>query len=169
MKLYNRALCGAIMSTWAVLAYAPAMAASDYLLEIEDYAGPGKPATIEVQSWSWGATNAGATAMGAMTADKRMHKPVTLTSPLATDGQVMVMSPRDSSSGMATGKSACATGKHFTKVTLTARTQSWILSDVTLTDCAADGMTLSYKSVQPAPPAVGGAKIGKSRSNIQNN
>lgn len=115
----------------------PALAASDYLLQIEDYAGPGKPATIELESWSFGATN-----------------------PSRAAGSVSVVTARDAGSGMATGRRACATGRHFPKAVLSNAKESWTLNHVTISGCPAGGMSLSYASA---------AKVTKTRSNIQNN
>ena len=63
----------------ALLSAAPAIAASDYLLEIEGIAGESTtPSTVSVDSWSFGTCNAGQCST--------------------------IVSPRDSSTGMATGK-----------------------------------------------------------------
>ncbi|MEO7914364.1 MAG: hypothetical protein ABIR23_03245 [Novosphingobium sp.] len=146
----------------------PAFASSDYLLEIDDYAETGKPVTIEVQSWSWGASNPSSIGSSGMSAGRRMHKP-RLAQPLAAGGSVSVVTAREAGSGMATGRRSCATGKHFPKATLTNKTQTWLLKDVVVTTCADDGMTLDYATAEAVSPATDDAKITKSRSNIQNN
>src|SRR5512141_858295 len=74
-----KSLC--VLSTLPLLAIAPtAWAASDYLLEIDGVAGEAS-ASVEVLSWSWGATN-----------------------PSAATAQNRVVSPRDASAGQASGR-----------------------------------------------------------------
>ena len=154
-----------------VLTAAPARAAqSDYFLTIDDIAADGSvlPATtIELASWSFGASNPTSVGSSGMSAGRSAAP---LTAPPPFDGLVTVVTARERGSGMATGRRSCAAGKHFPKATLTHRRQSWVLQEVIVSNCAADGMTLSYRSATPVvAPAEDGAKIGKSRSNIQNN
>ena len=91
------------------------------------------------------------------------HPHVRLDSPLPENGQVSVVTARDAGSGMASGRSACATGKHFPKATLSLRDQRWTLTDVMVSSCASDGMTLSYRTAQvaaPPPEAAAGLRPG---------
>lgn len=79
----------------------PALAASDYYLKFDDVKGESaaKGETIEVLSWSWGATqsgSAGPTKGGGM--GKVAAAPATPAAPVAA--------PRDAMSGMASGKRA---------------------------------------------------------------
>ena len=159
------------IAAFSVLTVAPAHAAqSDYLLTIDDVAADGSvvpSTTIELASWSFGASNPTSVGSSGMSAGRSAAP---LTTPPLVDGQVTVVTARERGSGMATGRMGCATGKHFPKATLTNRRQSWVLQEVIVSSCAADGMTLSYRSATAVvPPPENGAKIGKSRSNIQNN
>lgn len=162
MKASHREILGCLGAGLTLLVCLPALAASDYLLEIDDYAGPGKQIAIELQSWSWGASNPTSVGSGGMSSGR-------LTSPVLRDGQVAVVTAREAGTGVATGKGSCAAGKHFPKATLTNRRQSWILTEVMISACATDGMTLSYKTAQIGSSVTEDAKITKSRSNIQNN
>jgi type VI protein secretion system component Hcp len=85
-----------------LLAAAPVLAASDYLLQLDPVKGEGRvaaaPQSIEVESFSWGASNAATTATGSGAgAGKVNMQDLSITSAHA---------PRDASSGMATGKRA---------------------------------------------------------------
>jgi len=87
-----------------LMAAAPAMAASDYLLQLDPVKGEGKdaaaPQSIEVESFSWGVSNASSTAMGGGAgAGKVNMQDLSVTS---------VQAPRDVSTGMATGKRTAA-------------------------------------------------------------
>jgi hypothetical protein len=83
-----------------LIAAQPAHAASDYLLEIEGVAGEAAGA-IEVNSWSWGASNPTSVGSGGMSAGR-------------------VVSPRDAASGQSTGRSA----QGDVRVTASQNTQS---------------------------------------------
>ena len=80
---------------------APALAASDYLLELDTIKGESKAATtqsIELESFSWGASNAGAAAAGSGGGSGKVSvQDISMTRAAA---------PRDASSGMASGKRA---------------------------------------------------------------
>jgi hypothetical protein len=85
-----------------LMASAPALAASDYLLQLDAVKGEGKdqaaPQSIEVESFSWGASNAVSAATGGGAgAGKVSMQDLSYTSARA---------PRDVSTGMATGKRA---------------------------------------------------------------
>lgn len=82
-----------------LIAAAPVLAASDYLLQLDTVDGEGKvPQNIEVESFSWGVSNsASAPTDGGAGAGKVNVQDLSVTS---------VQAPRDASSGMATGKRA---------------------------------------------------------------
>jgi len=92
--------------TGCLLAATPALAASDYLLQLDgvkgDSATKGRPATIEISSWSWGASNPTSVGSTGMSAGKVSVQDISvMSSPAATTG---VVSPRDAASGQASGK-----------------------------------------------------------------
>lgn len=113
-----------------------AYAASDYLLELGDVKGESKTkfgggggggsgGQIEVQSFSWGASNPTSVGSSGMSAGKAAAAPP------AGPGTVVV------TTAGATAK--CATGKHFANAVLTARTGKYTLEDVTVTACNVHG------------------------------
>jgi hypothetical protein len=118
-----------------------ALASADYYLEIKGTKGERR--TVQVQSFSWGATNS----------DSVRRE----TSPPEHHGVLQVVTAREAGSGMATGRTACAAGTHLPQATLRGPAGSWVLEGVEITACPAQGMSLSY------------ARATKSRSNIQNN
>jgi hypothetical protein len=145
----------------------PALAASDYLLQLDTVKGEATAATqsIEVESFSWGTSNAGAAATSrgggkvnvqdiSMT---KAHAPRDASTgmasgkraaPEAAAGQTAVTPPkvgdvasfavviRESPTKSSTGKSGgCATGKHFSNAVLVAHGQRSELADVVGTSC----------------------------------
>ena len=79
---------------------APALAASDYLLQLDTVKGEATAGTqsIEVESFSWGASNAGAAAASSGGGKGKVSvQDISMTKAAA---------PRDASSGMASGKRA---------------------------------------------------------------
>jgi type VI secretion system secreted protein Hcp len=98
-KLRNFAAVSSLL-----MAAAPVLAASDYLLQLDGVKGEGKDTaaaqTIEVESFSWGASNAGSAATGSGAGAGKVNvQDLSYTS---------VQAPRDASSGMATGKRSAA-------------------------------------------------------------
>jgi hypothetical protein len=86
--------------TSLLLGAAPAMAASDYLLQLDSAKGDAAPQTIDVQSFSWGVSNSGhAVAASGAGAGKVNVQDISLTS---------VQSPRDVATGQASGKRVAA-------------------------------------------------------------
>lgn len=85
--------------TSLLMAAAPAMAASDYLLQLDPVKGEGKdvaaPQSIEVDSFSWGVSNSSTTPPSSSAGKVNMQ-----------DLSVMAAAPRESSTGVATGKRA---------------------------------------------------------------
>lgn len=165
MKRSHRAVAVVTAASFALLSAAQTLAASDYLLKLDDIKGEVTTSTtIELASWSFGASNPTSVGSSGMSSGRRMHHPhVRLDSPLPENGQVSVVTARDAGSGMASGRSACATGKHFPKATLSLRDQRWTLTDVMVSSCASDGMTLSYRTAQvaaPPPEAAAGLRPG---------
>jgi hypothetical protein len=116
------------------------------LLELDDVAGEvTTKTTIELASWSFGASNPTSVGSSGMSSG-RMQRPPPLAIPPAENGVVNIVSPRDAATGMATGRSACAMGKHFPTATLRHGSQRWTLTDVVVSACASDGMSLTYRT-----------------------
>jgi type VI protein secretion system component Hcp len=161
---------------WAV-STGLAFAAADYFLKIDGIDGESSSApNVEVQSFSWGASNPSSVGSSGMSAGKVNVQDLSITTASA---------PRDAASGQATGRRsatstaaavsaapvvaepksgemasfsvavresptlsstggsslarACASGKHFPSVTLTARGISYTLQDVAISSCTVSG------------------------------
>ena len=84
-----------------LMAASPAFAASDYLLQLDPVKGESMetaaPQNIEVESFSWGVSNASSTSTGSGAGAGKVN---------VQDLSVMKAAPRDAMSGMATGKRA---------------------------------------------------------------
>lgn len=171
MKLAHRAFTAATAAAFALLGAAPAMAASDYLLRLDDIKdGVTTSTTVELASWSLGASNPTSIGSSGMSSGRRMHNPVRLEYPSADSGQVSVVTTaRERGSGMATGRNACATGKHFPTAILTRRSEAWMLSDVTVSSCAADGMSFTYRTAQAVTATATQSADGRFSWNLKEN
>lgn len=156
----QKTVLAALMATGVLTATVPAFAASDYLLKFEGVEGEAAPATLELQSWSFGASQSATSSSTGTATGKRMHKPLRM-EPVPEDREVSVVTAREAGSGMATGKSSCPTGKHFAKVVLQDMSRAFTLTDVTVSGCTENGMRLSF--TQPA------RSTQVTRSNISNN
>ena len=162
---------------------APALAAVNAYLEVGPIKGEssakargGHKDWIEVESWSWGATQAGSwngTIKGAASTEKfgtvsGSHRDDSV----AGDGRADVTSPRDAASGMPTEKrqhgwvtfakpldrgsvrvkvkfpwDRCAVGAAFPDAVLQNDAGRYELKDIQVTGCAADGVSLNYAKV----------------------
>ncbi len=148
MKSTHRTFAAIAAASIGLLSIAPAIAASDYLLELDDVVGEvTTKTTVELASWSFGASNPTSVGSSGMSSGRRQHQPIRLATPQANNGSVSVVTAREAGSGMATGRVACAAGKHFPTATLSRGDQRWALTDVMVSSCASDGMTLSYRSI----------------------
>lgn len=135
----------------------PAIAASDYLLEIDTIKGEAtakSPArSIEVSSFSWGMSQtsmASREAASGMATGKRQHKPVsavTEAQPVATAVTPAVDSIKTFSLTVAEPGNEtaaylvrmCASGQHIPRAVLTSRNERFELKDVIITSCAVSG------------------------------
>lgn len=95
---------GILCSAAAMSIAAPALAASDYLLIIDGVDGEASQA-IEIQSWSWGASNPSTNTSGAAGRERPTVTASQNTQSLRqTSGSTPP--PRDAASGLATGRSS---------------------------------------------------------------
>lgn len=148
--------------TGTALVAGSALAASDYLLELQGVEGDARPGkqSIEVQSFSWGASNAAAKVGSGSGTGKVNVQDISLTtaardtssgqstgkrSAAVSSGEATVAAPamaatsevRDVSITLPEAPAAkmCASGKHIAKADLTARGERVELEDVTVTSC----------------------------------
>lgn len=114
-------------------------ASSDYYLKLEGVDGEStaKVEPIQVEAFSWGASNVTSprdVATG-QSSGRRMHKPL-------ARGSVTV----------AAQVADCAVGKHYPRAALgSAAYARWELEDVVISACAANSVTLDYQAVRESP------------------
>ena len=109
----------------ATLALTPALAGSLTL--------PGLSAgSIEVQSWSWGASNARETGSG-MATGRRQYQPIRIVKQLDATSPAL--------------DEACKSGRTFPQATVSMNGQTYKLANVKLTDCTVTGKSQSFKVV----------------------
>ncbi len=140
-----------IVAALASVAIVPAAHAADAQLIVGDGTGEA-PAAIEIQSWSWGASNSGSMASAAqgreaaaprdaasgMPTGKRMHKPMPIfkadlaqaASQSEVEGFTLAL---DGASPLS--ERMCASGKHIAHATLRTAQGDYALDNVTVTDC----------------------------------
>lgn len=152
---------------------APAVAASDYYLKLGDIKGESAAKSaagkqIEIESWSWGATMTGAWD-GTIKGPPGAEKFGAVSGAHRDDG---VTSPRDSASGMPTGKRQhgwnsvskpldrgsvrvkvkfpwldCRVGAAFPDAVLQNDAGRYELQNVIISGCAPNGVALNYQKV----------------------
>jgi type VI secretion system secreted protein Hcp len=133
-----------------VLSAAAAVAASDYLLEIKGISGDSgasdAPKTIEIASWSWGASNPTSVGSGGLSAGRAA-------APRMGDVATLVVMYRESPTRASTGATAakqggCATGTHFGNVVLTGKGSRYEMTDVTVVSCTDMGSGMRQRELR---------------------
>ena len=141
-----------------------AMAASDYLLELDGVDGVA-PATIEISSWSWGTSNSNA---GSPSGTGRLRESPTLPSrhyttrarvaagDLDGDGTADLASASDIQGFTLSFDKAspqlaklCATGTHIAHATIKARAETFELAEATVTACSNTTQTTGSRDSMP--------------------
>ncbi len=164
----------AVLALASLLATPAAIAASDYILEIRGIDGESaaRAATggIQVESFSWGASQAKAVGSGGgagkasmqdlsvaktvtprdaasgLPTGKRQHAPVAAPSPAQNEGPSFVVNAHDNPNARAL-LDACASGKHIAQAILTAGGQRYELRDLVVTSCEPVGSGSQRKIV----------------------
>ena len=148
----NFTLHAALAAALAALAAASAAAASDYYLKFDTVKGESAAKAsggkqLEIESWSWGATNArdwngtikGPPAAGKYGAVGGMHRDAGLAAPLDRGSvRVKVKFPW----------LGCSVGEHYPYVTLELATARYELKDAIISSCAQDAVALDYAKVK---------------------
>lgn len=146
---------GFSVSAALALAAAPGLATSDYLLEIKGVQGEAGASdssqTIEVSSYSWGASNPTSVGSGGLSAGKATGKAAApaevaasgpadaaTATPKVGDLATVTVRYRESPTKSSTGKvskDACAAGEHYKEVVLTGQGKRYVMQDVVVTSC----------------------------------
>jgi type VI protein secretion system component Hcp len=160
-----------VFAAFAAAISASAFAASNMYLKIEgvdgESASRAASSSIEVSSFSFGASNAGSMAAGSgggagkasmsdlsvtravsprdaasgLPTGKRMHKPMAASELQSVS---VVLPPAESSTTQALDR-ACASGKHIAKAELGRQGQVYTLSDVVVSSCTASSSERRYE------------------------
>jgi len=149
----RKTVLATVVVSAALLAATASIAASDYYLKIGSVDGEttarSKSETIELQSWSFGASQAGVVsprdAASGLPTGKRQHKPMTVTQPLdsstaASEIQtVTLVVPEPGNEATAELARICASGKHIKSAVLSGPNGRYQLTDVVITSCPVTG------------------------------
>ena len=162
----RKTVLATVVVSGALLAATASLAASDYYLKIDGVdgaaAGRSKGETIELQSWSFGATQAGVLAprdaASGLATGKRQHKPVMVTKPVeksaaaATDSlaateiqTVTLVVPEPGNAAAVELARMCASGKHIKSAVLSSPSGRYQLTDAAITSCAVTGNERRYE------------------------
>lgn len=162
-----------IIAAVASVAIVPVAYAADAHLIVGDAKGAA-PAAIEIQSWSWGASNqtSTSTAQGRTTAPrdaasgmatgKRMHKPFPIAradlAEAAAQSEVQGFTlTLDGASPLA--EQMCAKGKHIAHATLRTAEGDYALDDVTVSECTRQTQGASFGEKVAAGLSNGGVTL----------
>ncbi len=162
----------------ALLAATASLAASDYYLKIEGVDGEAADSRakhIELESWSFGATQASVVSprdsASGLPTGKRQHKPMTVTKPVEASTPLLRESPTLASTAAAAPAPAvtaevqtvsfsvpepgdastaelvrmCASGKHIKNATLSSPSGRYQLTDAVITSCTVTGNERRYE------------------------
>lgn len=172
----RKTVLATVVASGVLLAATASLAASDYYLKIEGVEGEAaraQPETIELSSWSFGASNSGVVAprdaASGMATGKRQHKPMTVTKPVEASTPLLRESPtRPTPAAVDSGAAAevrtvtfsvpepgnastvalarmCASGKHIRSAVLSSPSGRYQLQDAVITSCAVAGNERRYE------------------------
>ncbi len=171
----RKTVLSTVVVSGVLLAATASLAASDYYLKIEGVEGEAtrSPQTIELQSWSFGASNSAVVsprdAASGMPTGKRQHNPVTITKPLepstpllresptrptatapgtaaVAEVQTVIFSvPEPANASTAPLAKMCASGKHIKNAVLSSPSGRYQLQDAVITSCAVTGNERRYE------------------------
>lgn len=150
-----------VVTAGVLLAATASLAASDYYLKIEGVEGESraKAETIELQSWSFGASNPAVAsprdAASGQATGKRQHKPMTVTMELGREAAaapetaevrtVTFAVPEPGNASTAALQKMCASGKHIKSAVLSSPSGRYQLRDAVITSCAVKGNERRYE------------------------
>ena len=173
----RKTVLSTVVVSAVLLAATASLAASDYYLKIEGVEGESasrsQAETIELQSWSFGASNPALVsprdAASGMPTGKRQHNPVTISKPVEPSTPLLRESPTRATTAAAdTGATAevrtvtftvpepgngstaslarmCASGKHIKSAVLSSPNGRYQVQDAVITSCAVSGNERRYE------------------------
>ena len=172
----RKTVLATVVASGVLLAATASMAASDYYLKIEGVEGEAtraQPETIELQSWSFGASNPAVASprdsQSGLATGKRQHNPMVITKPVeattpalresptratasATDAAaapevrtVTFSVPEPGNASTASLARMCASGKHIRSAVLSSPNGRYQLQDAVITSCAVAGNERRYE------------------------
>ncbi|HUG04821.1 MAG TPA: type VI secretion system tube protein Hcp [Steroidobacteraceae bacterium] len=151
----RKTVLSTVVISGILLAATASLAASDYYIKFDGVDGESKSgaraATIELQSWSFGASQAGVLAprdsASGLATGKRMHKPKTvITSPAAGEIQTVTFAvPEPGDASTAQLARLCASGKPIKSAVLGGPDGRYQMNDVVVSSCAVKGNERRYE------------------------
>jgi type VI protein secretion system component Hcp len=160
----RKTVLSTVVVSGVLLAATASLAASDYYIKFEGVDGESKTRaraeTIELQSWSFGASQTGVVSprdsASGLATGKRQHKPMTVITPEATDARtaapaaeeirtVTFAVPEPGNATSAQLARLCASGKHLKSAVLSGPDGRYQMNDVVVSSCAVQGNERKYE------------------------
>jgi type VI protein secretion system component Hcp len=159
----RKTVLATVVVSGALLAATASLAASDFYIRFEGVDGEAtrsRPETIELQSWSFGASQTAVVAprdsASGLATGKRQHKPMTVITPEATDartaasaaGKIRTVTfavPEPGNASTAQLTRLCASGKRIRSAVLSGPDGRYQMNDVVVSTCAVNGNERKYE------------------------
>ena len=160
----RKTVLSTVVISGVLLAATASLAASDYYIKFDGVDGESKSRaraeTIELQSWSFGASQAGVVAprdsASGLATGKRQHKPMTVITPDAADARtaapaaeeirtVTFAVPEPGNASTEQLARLCASGKPIKSAVLNGPDGRYQMKDVVVSSCAVKGNERRYE------------------------
>jgi type VI protein secretion system component Hcp len=160
----RKTVLSTVVVSGVLLAATASLAASDYYIKFDGVDGESKTGaraeTIELQSWSFGASPAGVVAprdsASGLATGKRPHKPMTVITPDAADagsaapatGEIRTVTfavPEPGDASTAQLARLCASGKRIKSAVLRGPDGRYQMEDAVVSSCAVKGNERRYE------------------------
>jgi type VI protein secretion system component Hcp len=162
----RKTVLSTVVISGVLLAATASLAASDYYIKFDGVDGESKSRakaeTIELQSWSFGTSQASVVAprdaASGLATGKRQHKPMTVTKPIEADAAARVATPaageirtvtfavpEPGDASTAQLARLCASGKPVKSAVLNGPDGRYQMKDVVVSSCAVNGNERRYE------------------------
>ncbi|MEX2148666.1 MAG: type VI secretion system tube protein Hcp [Steroidobacteraceae bacterium] len=150
----RKTVLSTVVISGVLLAATASLAASDYYIKFDGVDGESKSRaraeTIELQSWSFGASQAGVVAprdsASGLATGKRQHKPMTVITPAAGETRTVTFAvPEPGDASTAQLARLCASGKPIKSAVLSSPDGRYQMNDVVVSSCAVKGNERRYE------------------------